>query len=209
MATLAQIKTVSERIGQHLKNISVLNQGRHRVSAALLQVADGHFQAIIFLFEQKFHASAFALLRPLMEASLRGAWALHCNDEKAVDEALQNDKFPMMSDAIERLEQLDGFSCGTLSRLFSLCKKALHSYTHGGSFQVVSHLTPESIEPSFSPQLIEEAMSIAAFFGLFAAANIALVANNAALAEKIGGEFDVCRGESISIGGLLQTRSQI
>lgn len=191
MATLAQIQAISKRIKPYLKEIPVSNQGRYRISAALLLVADCHFQAILYLLERKlFFASAFALIRPLVEASLRGAWALHCNDEDAVEAARRDDKFPMMSDAIERLEKMEGFACGTLSKVFSPCKKVFHSYTHGGTFQVLNHLTEDAIEPNFPQEVIDEAMTIAAFFGLFTAANVALLAGNEDLAEKISDIFE-------------------
>lgn len=162
-----------------------------RTAAALLHAADGHFQAIVVLLQSRLYGSAFALLRPLIETSLRGAWAYHCDNDSAVAEAVQKDQLPMMMDAVTRLETLDAFSCGALSRILAQIKKALHSYTHGGTVQIANHLKTDAIEPSFSDAEIEEAMSIAAFFELFVAAHVALVGNNFPLAEKIAQEFDV------------------
>ena len=159
-----------------------------RTAAALLHVADGHFQAIVVLLQSRLYGSAFALLRPLIETSLRGAWAYHCNNDRAVAEAVQRDKLPMMMDAVARLETFEAFSCGALSSILEQIKTGLHSYTHGGTVQVANHLKTDAIEPSFSDAEIEEAMSIAAFFEQFVAAHVALVGNNLQLAEQIAQE---------------------
>lgn len=97
----------------------------------------------------------------------------------------------MMMDAVIRLETLDAFSCGALSRILAQIKTALHSYTHGGAAQIANHLKTDAIEPSFSDAEIEEAMSIAAFFERFVAVHVALVGNNLQLAGQIAQEFDV------------------
>lgn len=191
MATLAQIQAISKRIKPHLNEIPVSNQGRDRISAALSLVADCHFQAIIYLFKRKLFASAFALLRPQMETSLRGAWALHCNDEDAVEAAHQNDEFPKINMILDHLEKSEKFSRRKLSKTLSPPSiRVFHSFTHGGSFQIVNHLKEDAIEPSFSQGVIDKAMTTAAFFGLFTAVNVALLAANEELAEKIAGIFE-------------------
>ena len=194
MTTLQQLKKVSEKLSGYLSGLNVKNEGRHRISAALLHIADGHFQAIIILFEKKLYASAFALLRAQIETSLRGAWVLHCNDDVVVNEAVQKDKFPKLSEVIVLLEQLEGFKHGRLSKLLAPCKKALHSYTHGGSYQIASHLTPDSIEASFSDELVADAMSLAGLFGLFTAVNVALVVGNTTVADAIVQEIETMHG---------------
>jgi hypothetical protein len=194
MTTLQQLREISEKLSGYLSGLNVRNEGRHRISAALLHIADGHFQAIILLFEKKLYASAFALLRAQIETALRGAWVLHCNDEVVVDKAVLKDKFPELYEVIALLEQLEGFKHGRLSKLLAPCKKALHSYTHGGSYQIAGHLTPDSIEASFSDELVADGMSLAGLFGLFTAVNVALVADNATVTEAIVQEIEAAYG---------------
>jgi hypothetical protein len=98
-----------------------------------LGIAEFH-RAILSLIEQKFYGAAFALVRPIIEVTVRAHVALMCSDE--VLQRLHNDEYRTnlvtVGAEIDAAFDLEGF----FERFLERARTALHSYTHAGLLQL-------------------------------------------------------------------------
>jgi hypothetical protein len=114
----------------------VNNSDRILLVAGLYSLAREHHYAILYLLRAgQFDGSAFALARPLVEASYKAHW-IHICAKPATIARIRNGgscypSLPDMADLIEKKMQTDG-----LFTYISSFITALHGYTHGGSEQL-------------------------------------------------------------------------
>lgn len=73
--------------------VIVKSEDRYRIAAGLFHLSMEHHGSIHLLIVNKHYGSAFALLRPQLEAFIRGAWFHHCANNKHIDE-YKNDREP-------------------------------------------------------------------------------------------------------------------
>lgn len=153
--TLNQAVKLAETLGQRLHGLRLPNEARFRVSFACFAVAQQHQSAILILLqhEPRLEATAFALLRPLLEATLRGEWILHCaTDEQVKTFALGGKKQLDMSNVVKDLE-----SCNPGSNAHEVLYKKLwqvvSAYTHTYEHQV-QHWLGDEIAPSYTEEQV-------------------------------------------------------
>lgn len=146
--------------GLHLKS-----DERSRLAAALFAIAQQHHSAILLLLSNKqpIEASAFSLLRPLIEVTVRGGWVLRCASDtelKNVIEGTQKQiKMPRIFSALEKaLKESSGRDIKVKS-LYDNHWEPLSAYTHGYEQQVQRWLATKDIEPSYSALEVEELIS--------------------------------------------------
>lgn len=112
---------------------------RNTLFVSLCDVALEHFGAIISLIKSGQHTgSAFALLRPLVETSVRAYWVRYIADDELLVSILRyKAAFPVMERAAKQVEKL--FAAQSYPGLFSVKKDALrqlHGFTHSGLEQL-------------------------------------------------------------------------
>ena len=104
--------------------------------------------AIVMLLEQELYGSAFALLRPTVEAWVRIHVAKMGTDEIVLQ--LKNDTyrvdFSKIGEQIDEAFELEFFE----KTLNKAVRDALHSYTHSGWFQVVRRFNESEIKSRYS-----------------------------------------------------------
>lgn len=104
--------------------------------------------AIVMLLEKELYGSAFALLRPTVEAWVRIHVAKMGTDETVLQ--LKNDTyrvdFSKIGEQIDEAFELEFFE-KTLNKAVG---DALHSYTHSGWFQVVRRFNESEIKSRYS-----------------------------------------------------------
>jgi hypothetical protein len=144
-----------------------------------------HLAGVFALFECQVFASAFALLRPLTEAFVGGAWLHHSATDTQVANFDRKGKKPTIRAMISAVEQTDIFANGTLSRAHEANWKMLCGLTHGG---------PEADQLCYSEGAIgrvlperhgQDALNYAASVGMLSAMGIAVLANSNDAANKL------------------------
>ena len=99
---------LKQELEQRLVGLELKNSPRQRVAYACYTIAREHYSAILLLLQQDppSHATAFALLRPVLEATLRGEWIAECaSDEQIKSFALGGKKQLDMSSLVEALQR--------------------------------------------------------------------------------------------------------
>lgn len=81
MLDIHSILKKTDRIGSRL---SFKHSERNVGSATLFDLAHEHAKSIAILIDHKLFGSAYALLRPCIEAYIRGSWLLYCATDDEV-----------------------------------------------------------------------------------------------------------------------------
>ena len=172
-------------LDQHIDGIEISSEERTRLAAGCLDTALEHHQAILLLVSRSLFGSAFALVRLLFEAYIRGIWLHRCASDSELDlfKAEKLDK--SFGTFIEEIERIEGFEAGVLSDTKLKSWKAMNSYTHSGFMQIVRRNTASTIEPNYTEDEILEALNFANAIGLLSALEISHLARSEELANSI------------------------
>jgi len=157
---------------------------RTRLSGGCFNVAMEHQKAIVVLVNKHLNSSAFALLRLMYEAYIRGVWLHKCASKTDLDK-FQNDKVPKYFKLVNDVEQLFSHEDGAFSRAKNNNWKALNSYTHTGFLQVVRQNSANYIEPNYSEDEIVEVVDAANSIGMLSAIAICDLAEANEVAMRI------------------------
>jgi len=135
---------------------------RMQLAGACWHIAIDHQMAITLLVEQTLHASALALMRPMVEAYVRGLWLLNAATDEELDKA-GRDEFPIgfFNKLVADLEQPGRLRPGALSRMKGDTWKRLCSYTHTGYQQIGARLTPDGLGYAYEDVELVDALSVA------------------------------------------------
>jgi hypothetical protein len=162
----------------------MVSERRTRLAAGCLHLALDHHDAIILLTQHAVYGSAFALLRLIFEAYVRGSWLQHCASETDLDkfehDTLNRDFASLVSD----LEKLEAFSVGVLSRTKKDIWKLFNSFTHSGYHHVRRRNTQNGIEADYPEQEIIAALNFAGAVAIMSTIGFATVAGNTDLAKN-------------------------
>lgn len=152
---------------------------RVQLAAACWHVAIDHQMAVVVLVHETLHASALALMRPMIEACIRGHWLLYAATDDELDEAgmdrFSNDFFGKI---VADLEQPDRLRPGSLSHMKGDTWKRLCSYTHTGYQQIGARLTPDGLGYQYEDAEILRVLSVADSISLMSTIELANLAND-------------------------------
>lgn len=153
--TLEDAIRISETLAQRLHGLRLPNDSRSRVAFACFACAQQHQAAILILLQREhpLEATAFALLRPLLEATLRGEWILHCaTNEQVSTFTLGGKKQLDMASVLRALEKIHPTS-GAHKILYSNLWTFISAYTHTYEYQV-QHWLGDEIAPIYPDEQI-------------------------------------------------------
>jgi hypothetical protein len=165
-------------------------------SASCYAVTLQHHHATVWLIDGNLYASALALLRIMYDAYIRGLWLNLCAEDNEIQKFLENTNWepPKTSELIKKIEaKLNNNSAqideNELSDFLSNVKKqkwrVMCDYTHTGGLQIQRWLTPESIEPHYPSEEMEEVLKFAELIGSLAALALATLTNNEQLCYQV------------------------
>jgi Family of unknown function (DUF6988) len=125
---------------------------RTNVAAAFVMQAVEHHESITLLVSKKFVGSAFALLRPLMECWVRGAWVMLCANEDQFRRVTAEDRWPKFNEMVTANDARTGLTDLTVFQdMKDRAYEALNSYTHTGMLQLGRRFNAAGEpEPSYS-----------------------------------------------------------
>ena len=142
---------------------------RARAAAACLALAQEHHHSIVLLCEHRIYGSAFALVRVLFEAYVRGEWLISCATDEQVEYFVTAQEPPKLDFLIRQIETQPTFCEGTLSELKTRHWKSMCAYTHSGGLHVQRWQTSDGVEPNYSWDEIDEVLQFAEIIGSLAA----------------------------------------
>ena len=173
---VAESKQLANWIGEKAENLELPHDPKFHVPACCFHVALTHHTAIIVLLEQGRTASGLALLRPLMESYLRGAWVYHAADKAALDRFVRGKNDLKVSEIIADLEQVEAFDQKRLSAIKKEVWSDLCDFTHCGGKTIFAHYAGDEIRPTYDEEWLCGALSSANGWALMSGLALVLVA---------------------------------
>jgi hypothetical protein len=181
---ITKSKELSIWVSQNIDGLPMASDQRLRLSAGCLHLAFDHHDAIILLVEHGIYGSAFALLRLIFEAYIRGIWLLHCASETDLDK-FEQDKFNRtFGSLIGDLEKHEAYSEGILSLVKQDSWNLLNSFTHSGFHHVRRRNTQNYIEANYPEGEIVAALNFAGAIAIMCTVGFSNIAGNEDLALK-------------------------
>lgn len=152
---LDDAKIQVERYGKQLHGLGLPGDARSRIAFGCFAVVQQHISAILILLDRPnpLQSSAFALIRPLMEATFRGEWVLHCATDDQVRIFAHGGKQMDMASVIKALEKLNPGS-DAYRILYLNNWKIVSAYTHGYEYQLQHWLVESDVAPKYEPEQI-------------------------------------------------------
>jgi hypothetical protein len=177
-------KALSNWIGDRVEGLELPHDPKFHVPGICFQVGLTHHTAIITLMEQGRTASALALIRPLMECYLRGAWVYHVADADSIDKFLSGKKDLKASEIVAELEERKAFDQKRLSAIKTEIWSDLCDYTHCGGKTISAHYAGDEIRATYEEPFLERALLSADSWGLLIGTSLVVVAGQRDLAEE-------------------------
>lgn len=106
-------------------------------------------------------ATAFALLRPLLEATMRGLWLSHCATDEQVENFVSPTRKQLDAASIQLAIDKTVANGSAHTAIYKKHWSALSAYTHTGEHQVQRWLTTKDVEPAYSTAEVSELIKLA------------------------------------------------
>lgn len=156
---VAEEVAIANEVADKIEDLVIAKQqaptgDRNTLLMAYWSLAFEIHRAILSLIDQNFYGAAFALVRPIIEATLRAHIALSGSDtviEQLHDDTYQTN-FGKVGKEIDKAFGLDGFFENLLKRT----KAALHSYTHAGLLQLGRRFNGSDLAANYKEEEIVE-----------------------------------------------------
>lgn len=178
MSTFANAEELMRFLAVTLHDLDIPENLRARVATACFGVALDHHHAITILILNDRMASAFALVRPVFESFIRGAWLTHCATDKEVECFSAGGTPPKIDRLVENIESNPGYDEKILSAIKALSWSSMCEYTHTGGLQIQRWQTEFSVEPQYGKDEIEEVLDFINLFACFSAIEIVAISKN-------------------------------
>jgi hypothetical protein len=167
---LANARKDAEAIDARLHGLKLRGDVRSRVALACFAVAQQHHSAILVLLSHfnPLPSSAFALLRPLLEATLRGHWAAKCANDSQVENIITGSQHQFdMASVIDALNK----KSGTADKHQGFYKKVwpeLSAFVHTFEIQLQAWVATSDVESSYTEEQLVQLIDRAANTMVFA-----------------------------------------
>jgi hypothetical protein len=158
---------------------------RNRVAVSLFHLCIEHHQGIHTLVDHGVIGSAFALVRPQLEAYVRGAWFAVCATDVDVARFLRDEGPPRIGILIENLEEKEAYKSGSLRRMKAELWDTLCGLTHGGYIQVLARNREDEIVQRYLLPHITGLIKASPILSYLACVGMAAVLDEQPLAAKM------------------------
>jgi hypothetical protein len=143
----------ANRFGDEIENLVVAKGecptgDRSTLLIAYWSLAFDHHRGILCLLPNKFYGSAFALVRPLVEAAVRAHVVIMGSEDDL--RKLRNDEY--RTNFVTVGKQIDAFfrTDDFFEKFLIGARNALHSYTHAGLSQLGRRFSGTDLVPNYS-----------------------------------------------------------
>jgi len=182
---IAKARQLVEWTVKALYDLELPGTRRTRIAATCFGVAQEHHHAIVVLLETNLKSSAFALVRAVYEAYVRGLWLAHCANDAELETFSTGVEPPKMDTMLSAIECTGVFAGGELSQIKTQNWRSMCDYAHSGSRQVQRWNTSDIITPNHSVEEIDEILGFTNTLMLLSAVSVAALANNEVLARTL------------------------
>ncbi len=182
---IAKSEKLIQWIEKQMDGLGINSEERARLASGCLDTALEHQKAILLLVSKSLFGSAFALVRLLFEAYIRGIWLHRCASTLELELFKAEKLGKSFGTLIEEIERIDGFEEGVLSGTKLKSWKAMNSFTHSGFMQIARRNTASTIEPNYTEDEIVEAVNFAIAIGLLSAIETAHLAKSEGLMNSV------------------------
>ena len=172
------------------------NPLRIRLAVTYFYIALGHHKSIVLLTSHHCYGSAFALVRILVQAYVRGLWMLSCASatefEYFVKKGNFKKSFANMLNDIATKNEIDKELLSTVkNQIWSEASNDIHT----GAVQLLRHNTDKGIGINYSDREVIDMLHFVNTFGLFIGCRMNSVSDltnhESQVFEKIS-EYNVC-----------------
>ena len=185
MTSLSDAKHLALQIGKLVNVVDFPGSDRAALAGACYHIALDHHEAVVRLIELGIHVSALALVRPQVEAFIRGAWIQHVANDGDIERVRKDEPFPKQWAMITALEATDVFPGDRLSSSHTANWKCLHTLTHPGAGLIAMVLKDGRVERNCDEKYVNSALTYTGLHALFAAAGIMMLAENSASMQEL------------------------
>jgi hypothetical protein len=178
-------------LDSHLRSLSWEPSSRTQLAASSFAIALDHQAAIASLLRAGHHASAYVLLRPLFEATVKGSWLSHSATESAVARHARGYELPVIAQLLDDLgkSEMPAFLYRFLLELKTDGWQHLSSLTHAGFAQVRRWVASTGVAPQYPEEELEEIANITGLVGMVACIEAARLCRNAGIVEELESKF--------------------
>ncbi len=125
-----------QSLNAHCSKMSLTASNKTRMAGGLFHLSNQHYYSTIELTMKNYSSSAFALMRPQFESFVRGIWGARCATDDSIKEFLNGKEPPRINDLLSKIENLDEYSDGSITKLKEEIWSLFCDFTHGGGNQV-------------------------------------------------------------------------
>jgi hypothetical protein len=169
----AELLELIRWIDENTAGLSFQTGDRNLLAVGCFDVAIEHQAAIALLHSSELYGSAFALLRVLAEALVRGMWLLHCASEEELKKFKRGKIDYTFGELVKAVEEAVGDPLQVLSGFKKTAWTPLNGFTHTGFHQVSRRHKPGRVEASFSDEDLAKGLGVAGALGMIAAGQLA------------------------------------
>ena len=171
-----------EWINVRLEGLDIPRERRVLLGVLCHDTVIEHHVGVARLVQSNIYGTAFALVRVIFDAFVRGVWINRCATKDQIESYVAdrlNVKFWQM---LEEVEREDGFQDQVLSGLKKRSWRAMNSYTHAGILQLGRRISGGDIRPEYAQEEIDEVLKLTGLFALLSFQQIVTKAGEADLA---------------------------
>ena len=150
----------------HAYNLKIPNEMKTRLATSCFYIALDHHESIVLLASNRRWASAFALVRVLVEAHAKGVWITYYASRDDVELLVREDKKMDFGEMVRVIETDKGKDKAFLSLIKSTAWPGLNKYVHTGMVLLSRYYEGDRIEAKFSAPDVVQMLHFVNSFGL-------------------------------------------
>lgn len=188
---------LAEWLNQHAYEFTCPDEPKSRLAISCFYVALEHHKSIVLLVLRKYAASAFALVRIMVEAFVAGEWLLFCSSPADLEYFAKKGNFNKnFGEMVKDIENNNENNTGMLSTVKRKAFSGMSGYVHTGIQQLSRHMTDKTIEPNFEAREIIQMLNFVNNFGLFAGLRMNVFSSSTYYLDKFDDKWKEYNGYS-------------
>lgn len=160
-----------------------------QVAVSLLMHSVDTHSAVHTLIRNGVISPAYALIRPQLEAYVRGSWFARCASDEQISSFIAGKEPPKINTLIFDIKSVCPELGGRLEKNKCQIWKKLNDLTHGGIIQVKGRCTNSGIKQNFPKQDIANLLTGSATMSLLASQELVEITNNYPIVEQLHQSF--------------------
>ena len=162
----------------HAYNLKIPNERKTRLATSCFCVALDHHQSIVLLASNRRWASAFSLVRIMVEAHAKGVWMSYHASRDDLESLVSKDKRKDFGELVRAIENDKRNGKAFLSLIQSKAWSGLSKYVHTGMVLLSRYHEGDRIAAKFTATDVIEMLNFANSFGLLVGHSMNVASGN-------------------------------